>query len=237
MPPPQAPKEVTKLLKKPTQEEVATFLQNDRARGFTIEIETDSTIQPDEDAEKQRRIEFGTALGGMFQQAAPIVMQAPALGPFVVEAMKFMAGGFRAGRPLEAALDQLAETIEGLAEPAAGPQEPPVDPVAMAKIENDKRRVDLDERRYHEIEKPKANMELARTIVEDERTQEAHGTEQALAAHDADLKARAQQHGELKSLGEHHLKDRAQSHSEAAHADNLNDARDARREAALAGAQ
>ena len=123
VPPPQVPKEVTKLLKKPTMEEVAAFLQNDRARGFTIEIETDSTIQPDEDAEKQRRIEFGTALGGMFQQAAPIVMQAPALGPFVVEAMKFMAGGFRAGRPLEAALDQLAETIEGLAEAAAGPQD------------------------------------------------------------------------------------------------------------------
>ena len=236
VPPPQPPKEVTKLLKKPTQEDVAAFLANDRARGFTIEIETDSTIQPDEDAEKQRRIEFGTAIGGMFQQAAPIVMQAPALGPFVVEAMKFMAGGFRAGRPLEAALDQLAETIEGLAEAAAGPQEPPVDPVAMAKVKNDERKVVVEERRFNEIEKPKADLELARGVKEEQRTDEVHATEGALAAHDADLKARAQEHGEQKTAAEINLKGRAQAHSEAAHVDNLNDAREARREAAAAAA-
>ena len=65
------------MLKTPSLEDVVQFLRNDRARGFAIEIEVDSTIQPDEDAEKQRRTEFVTTVGGLVQQAAPLVMQAP----------------------------------------------------------------------------------------------------------------------------------------------------------------
>jgi hypothetical protein len=218
VPPPEPPKEVVKLLKKPTQEEVAAFLRNDRARGFTIEIETDSTIQPDEDAEKQRRIEFGTAIGGIFQQAVPVVMQAPVIGPFVVEVMKFMAGGFRAGRPLEAAMDQLGEIVEGMAEKAAGPQEPPVDPVALAKIETDKRRVDLEEKRYEEVEKPTAAAELQiktreadRADKVEQRNDDAHMTDKTLKARDADRN------------------DRAQTHTERAHNDTRQDSKEARR--------
>ena len=52
---------------------VMELLRNDRMRGFVIDIETDSTIQPDEDAEKQRRTEFITAVGGFLQQAAPMI--------------------------------------------------------------------------------------------------------------------------------------------------------------------
>ena len=185
---PEIPKEISKMLKKPAQEEVAQFLANDRVRGFVIEIETDSTIQPDEDAEKQRRVEFITAVGGLFQQAAPIVMQAPMLGPFVVETLKFAAAGFRAGRPLEAAIDQLGETIEGMAEQAAQPQEPPVDPVAMAKVEQDKRRVDLEERKFEEVEKPTAAAELHFKDEEHELKKDDHG-----------LKERGQDHAEKRT--------------------------------------
>jgi hypothetical protein len=128
MPPPPPPdpqqlKMAQKALKTPSIEAVVQFLRDDRARGFIIEIETDSTIQPDEDAEKQRRIEFVTAIGGMFQQSAPIIMQEPMLAPFAVELLKFAAGAFRAGRPLEATIDQLGEVLEGVAEQAMQPQQ------------------------------------------------------------------------------------------------------------------
>jgi hypothetical protein len=123
-------------MSKPTWEELVAFLRNDRARGFSIEIETDSTIQPDEDAEKQRRTEFASAVGTLVKEAAPLVMQAPAIGPFVAEVIKFVAQGFRAGRPLEGAIDQLGQMLAGMAQQAAQPKEPPPDP-KMAKVKAD----------------------------------------------------------------------------------------------------
>lgn len=135
-PPPEPPKDAVAALKKPSLEEVMAFLRDDKARGFTIEIETDSTIQPDEDAEKQRRVEFVTAVGGLFQQAAPIVMQAPQLGPFMGAVLKFAADGFRAGRPLGGAIDNLTEMLEGMAEKAQQPSQP--DPAMEIELEGKK---------------------------------------------------------------------------------------------------
>jgi hypothetical protein len=141
----EVPPAIVRRANQPTLDEVVQFLRDDRTRGFTIEIETDSTIQPDEDAEKQRRVEFTTAIGGFIQSSAPLVLQAPQLGPFIAEVMKFAAGGFRAGRPLEAAIDTLAEQLEQAAQVAMQPKEPPVDP----KIEMEKQRLaaDMEERK------------------------------------------------------------------------------------------
>lgn len=144
---PEMPAEIKDMLKKPSLEEVMAFLRNDKARGFTIEIETDSTIQPDEDAEKQRRVEFVTAVGGLFQQAAPLVMQAPQLGPFIGEVLKFAADGFRAGRPLGSAIDNLVEMLNGMAEKASQPQPPQPDPRMEAekiKLEGTKAKTEAD---------------------------------------------------------------------------------------------
>lgn len=129
--PPEQMQQMQKIMEQPSFEEVTAFLANDRARGFVIEIETDSTIQPDEDAEKNRRVEFVTAVGGLFQQAAPIVMQAPQLGPFMGEVLKFAAQGFRAGRPLEGAIDQMVESLKQMATQAQ--QAPQTDPEAEAR--------------------------------------------------------------------------------------------------------
>jgi hypothetical protein len=134
-PPLQVPDEIQDMLKKPSFEEVVAFLRNDRARGFVIEIETDSTIQPNEDAEKQRRIEFVTAVGGLFQQAAPIVMQAPQLGPFMGEVLKFTAQGFRAGRALEGTIDQLTQMLQAMADQAKQAQAQPPQPDPKAEAE------------------------------------------------------------------------------------------------------
>lgn len=97
------------------------LLRQDKARGFTIDIETDSTIQADEDAEKQRRTEFVQAVGTVLQQAGPMVMQVPALGPFVGEVLKFVAQGFRAGRPMEQAIDQLSGMLQSMGQQGGMP--------------------------------------------------------------------------------------------------------------------
>lgn len=128
--PPEKIKEMQDILEKPSFEEVMAFLNDDRARGFVIEVETDSTIQPDEDAEKQRRTEFVTAIGGLFQQALPVAQTMPQAIPFLGEILKFTAAGFRAGRPLEGAIDELVEQMKGAAQQM---MQPKADPVAEAK--------------------------------------------------------------------------------------------------------
>jgi hypothetical protein len=167
----QVPPAILRKANQPTLDEVVQFLRDDHTRGFTIEIETDSTIQPDEDAEKQRRVEFTTAIGGFIQSSAPLVLQAPQLGPFIAEVMKFAAGGFRAGRPLESAIDTLAEQLEQAAQVAAQPKEPPVDP----KIEMEKQRLAAD------MEERKARFEMDREEKAARLQMEREHTAQKLA--------------------------------------------------------
>ena len=107
----QFQQQMQELAQTVTIEQVVEFLRDERMRPFVLDIETDSTIQPDEDAEKQRRTEFLTAVGGFISQAGPMVLQMPQTGPFVAEALKFTAAGFRAGRELEGVIEDFADQI------------------------------------------------------------------------------------------------------------------------------
>lgn len=153
VPPQLAPDVMEKIplaqaaMEKPALEEVMKLLRDDQARGFIIEIETDSTIQADEDAEKQRRIEFVTAIGGMAQQAFPLLQSAPQLAPFIIETLRFAAQGFRAGRPLEGTIDKLAQQVEQMAKQAQqGGKEQPnpkvIELQAQAVYDAQKRQLD-----------------------------------------------------------------------------------------------
>ncbi|OYD03718.1 hypothetical protein [Rhizobium sp. N4311] len=120
--PPQVPPEVQQMMQQPTIDEVVQLLRNDSVRGFRIDIETDSTIEPDEDAEKQRRMEFVQMIGGFMQQAGAIAQQTPMLVPVMVETLLFAARGFRAGRQLENTLEQVGAQ---LSQAATAPKPPP----------------------------------------------------------------------------------------------------------------
>jgi len=95
-----------------TLEKIMGLLREQRIRPFVLEIETDSTIQPDEDAEKQRTNEFMAAVGGFISQAGPMVQQEPATAPFVAEMLKFVASKYRAGRELEGTIEEFADAIK-----------------------------------------------------------------------------------------------------------------------------
>jgi hypothetical protein len=51
----------------PTWEEIVQVLRNDKLRGFKIDIETDSTVAPDAQAEQQGRTELLAAIGTFAQ--------------------------------------------------------------------------------------------------------------------------------------------------------------------------
>ncbi|MCA2407452.1 hypothetical protein GYN07_04665 [Rhizobium leguminosarum bv. viciae 248] len=132
-PPPQMPPQLEQMMQQPTIDEVVQLLRNDSIRGFQIDIETDSTIEPDEDAEKQRRMEFVQMIGGFLQQAGAMAQQNPMLVPVMVETLLFAARGFRAGRQLESTLEQVGAQLSEAATAPKSPPEPPAEQMIKLK--------------------------------------------------------------------------------------------------------
>lgn len=173
------PDQILSALEKPTMDEIVQFFRDDQTRSFVIEIETDSTIQPDEDAEKQRRLEFVTAIGGLVRQAVPIATQVPQIAPFLVEAIKFTAAGFRAGRPLEASIDKLGSMVEQLAKQ---PQDKGPSPEQI-KAQSEQQKMQMDAAN----EQRRAVMEAQKFQME----QQARAQERQWAAEDRELDRQA----------------------------------------------
>lgn len=107
----QKPKDVVTL------EQVDALLKDQKTRPFVLDVESDSTIAPNEEAEKQSRIEFITAVGSFISQAGQMVALRPETAPFAAEMLKFTAGAFRAGRELGGAIDEFAAQLEASAQP------------------------------------------------------------------------------------------------------------------------
>lgn len=91
----------------PTWEEVLKVLRDDKLRGYKIDIETDSTVQPDADTEKQARTELLTAVGNGAQQLAAAVGTGIITQDFAKEMFAFVMRAFKAGSAVEEALDNM----------------------------------------------------------------------------------------------------------------------------------
>ena len=118
--------EIQQEREKPTVEQVIAFLKDYRTTAFILDIETDSTIQADENAEKQRRTEFVGVLAQLIPQLAQLITADPGTAPFCGEVLKFAVAPFRAGRTLDGAIDDLVDQMEQKAVQAG--QNPRPDP-------------------------------------------------------------------------------------------------------------
>jgi bacterioferritin-associated ferredoxin len=110
-----------------TLEQVTDFLQDEKIRPFILDIETDSTIAPDENAQKQRVTEYLGAMGSLLSQALPAVQQLPQAAPMLAEMIRFAQKQFRVGRSMDQVVDEFATSMQQLA------QQPPPDPNAGEK--------------------------------------------------------------------------------------------------------
>lgn len=90
-------------------EDVMDLLRDQKARGFSIDIETDSTIMVDEMAEKQARGEFLTAFGGAVTSVQPLLMGGESGVKLAGAILKFSLAPFRAGRELDGLIDDFVE--------------------------------------------------------------------------------------------------------------------------------
>ena len=107
--------------------EAYKLLQNERLRGFQIDIEDQSTIALDDGEEKRDRMEFLTAVGGFIGQASALPPNlAPALLPMLGKLILFGARGFRIGAEMEVTIeDAMAQLSQSLQQQAQNPQPSP----------------------------------------------------------------------------------------------------------------
>ena len=121
-PPFQLPGAALALLDQPSWAEVMGLLRDNTLRAFRIDIETDSTIEPDDQDEKRRRIEFIQAVGEYVSRSMPALQLAPAMTPVIAEGLKFLVRGFRVGREMEETIDKALGQLQ------AGGLTPPQSP-------------------------------------------------------------------------------------------------------------
>lgn len=115
--------EIQKCRDQVTIDAVMGFLKDEKLRPFALDIETDSTIYPDEMAEKQSRQEFM----GAFNAALPALASAAQMGPEALTmaggVFKFALSPYRVGRELEGLIDDFVDNGPQMAERMAEQQQ------------------------------------------------------------------------------------------------------------------
>lgn len=147
-----SPENLSAMTGQPVDPQVMALLRDDRMRGFRIDIETDSTIAPDADAEKEQATEFVTASAGYFEKMGALGQVEPMLIPLMLEMYKMAARRYRASRELEDKIDQTAEAISQKVMQMM--QNPPLNPEAeKMRMEMEKMQAEFGlEREKHAAE-------------------------------------------------------------------------------------
>lgn len=166
-----------------TIEQVTKFLRDQKLRPFALDIETDSTIQPNEDAEKQRRTEFMTMLGTTIQQLSGLVQVAPQAAKFAGEALKFAVAPFRGGRELDAAIEEFADQMS---QQASQPKPNAEEEKAKAQMAMEQQRIQADMAKM-QAEQQMRQQEIAMKAQAEQRRAELDAQSKAL---DADIRMR-----------------------------------------------
>jgi hypothetical protein len=185
---------MVRMMGDPTWAEVEGLLRDDEMRSFRIDIETDSTIEPNDQQEKQRRVEFIEAVGQYLEKTLTVAQLSPEMMPVIIEGLKFLVRGFRVGREMEDIIDQALDALQAKAEQAQQQPQPGHDPAAMIKAQADQTRAQASTvnaqadmiRAHNDVFKAQADAQLgARQIqAEDIRTAADRQSEETMHAGD-----------------------------------------------------
>lgn len=191
-PPPPMPEELEERMANPTWEQVGQLLKDNAMRSFRIDIETDSTLKADQEANKAASVEFLQAAGAYIAQAAPIAQQTPELQPLLMEMLMFGVRAFPVGKNLETTFEIAKQKLQK-AQEAAATQPPKPTPEEM-KIKADQEESAAD--RNNEMLKHKDEMNLESTKAINEHNLEKYkidkSTEADLAKHQMTTTAKSE---------------------------------------------
>ena len=174
---------------------------DDALRSYRVDVETDSTIAPDEMAERQAATELLTGVASYLSSTLPILqgigMQAPhALGPFTEMIGGLLTQAVRRFRGGEEAEDVIERAMEALAQPVqqqAGPQGPSPEEMAMqaeaAKAQAAQQTAMMDVQAKQQIEAGKAEVALRVKEMEIQAENQRHQAELAVRLEIAGMQA------------------------------------------------
>jgi len=194
--PGQAPPSPEKLalLELPTWEEVENLLDNPVHREFRLDIETDSTIRMDDDAEKASRVELVTAVGGFLDKAVMAGSTAPEIIPMLGELMMFAIRSFKSARPIEQAFEDAMDALQKAATQPKGP--PPEVQKAQMEAQTQIQVASMKAKLDGQIAQAKQQADSQQSQVENQM-------EQARAQHDMQMQSQLEQHkAQLKAASE-----------------------------------
>lgn len=110
--PPEMPPELQRmaaLMAEPSWDDVVRLLRSDKLRGFRVDVETDSTIQPNADEERQQRIDLVQSIAGAVQQFVPAVQSGMISAELAKELITFSVRAFKTAPQVEQALESLGQ--------------------------------------------------------------------------------------------------------------------------------
>lgn len=118
--------------------EALALIRNDLLKNFRIDIETDSTIAMDEEAQKNQRIELLNSTGIFIDKVAAAAQTMPDMVGVAGEILSFAIRTFKQGRTLESTVEAWVEDTKQAieAQKAEPPPPPPPDPAVM-KVQAD----------------------------------------------------------------------------------------------------
>lgn len=183
----QIQQQIQKVGETVTIDQVMKLLREQKIRPFVLDIETDSTIAPDENAQKQRATEFVTAVGGFLNQAITAVQAVPQVAPLMADTLKYVASQFRAGRELDASIDEFADNMKQM---AGQPKPNPEADAAQAQSQIEQQRLQMD------AQKAQADMQAkqAEAQIKQEQAQADAQLKTQTAQHDAQIKGALADH-------------------------------------------
>ena len=188
LPPNVTPDQMNDMLANPTWEDVLGLLRDNALRSFRIDIETDSTIKPDESQEKQDATQFVTALGGLLKEGMQAGTADPDLIPVLGQIMQFSIRRFNVGKEFESTL---ATYIQKKEKEAANPQPKPNPEMMKIQAEAQGRQQELQQNGQIEQQKMQAEMQM--------RQQEAQLDAQVEQAKQQAQAQQAQQENQLEA--------------------------------------
>ena len=165
LPAPPIPQDMLAAIDQPSWDDVMALLRDDKLRGFMIDVETDSTVEPDQQMEQQKAVEFIGAMTQFLTAAGPILQQAPQAAPMMGELLMFGARRFKAGETVETAIEKF---VAGMEQKAQEPP-PPNPQLEITKIKADA------EGKKAQNEVQKSQIELQGTMLEHQHAQAEHG--------------------------------------------------------------
>ena len=168
-----SPRTLQAISATPVDENVITVMRSDVLRSFSVDIETDSTVAPDEERDKQGVAEYLSAMSQFLAQVFPLVQASPAAIQPVVSMLLWMSRKFKIARDVEQDIEDFAAAFQ------QGQQNESDDPEA------DKAKAEIQAM----AEKTQAEIQLA--DAESAREQQRKDQETAAEIRRKDLEAKA----------------------------------------------